>query len=213
MKNLYLNPVSFSEARSKIGKVLCDVEDQTKAKTIVRVSSPLVAPTAFKCSDIHANIGNERKEAYRFMTDKGDLLLTTGGKTFPLNWASYIMADRKSGDVYFWSSASPEDTDPGILLFERKKRSIRFGLITQNGTELTWEDDTVFMFLGSAEFEEHDPMVVFAAGVGGSDGFGGLVFGSDPNIRATAVGAYSALLSIMPNLERKANEVAADYEE
>lgn len=212
MEDLSFNPSSFRDARRTIQEALCDVEDQVKSPTIVKVAKPLVVPLEFKCSDIHANVGNERKEAYRFMADKDVLSLTCGGKTLPLTGAAYIVADKKSGVVHCWTGPSSNSGNSGILLFERKKNSMRFGLITRDGTELTWEDDTVFMFLGSAESESRGSWIVFAAGVGGANGFGGLVSGFDPNIQATAIGAFCALQSLLPKRELQAGEEAIDYE-
>lgn len=212
MEDLSFNPASFREARRTIREALCNVEDQVKSPTIVEVAKPLVAPTAFKCSDILINIGNERKEAYRFKADKDVPSLTSGGKTLPLTGAAYIVVDNKSGETHYCAGPPFTGEDPGILLFERKKNSMRFGLITRDGTELTWEDDTVFMFLGSAESENRGSWIVFAAGVGGANGFGGLVSGFDPNIQATAIGAFCALQSLLPKCETQAYEEVVDYE-
>ncbi len=201
---MYLTPVTCADARNEMAQSLSRLEDDAKI-CVVKTSGPSKLQMPFKNADIYSNVGNVHKDAFQFLAQGGELRLTTKGKDYQLSQGGYVVINQETGESYSWSSSSGT-TNSDILLFERKKKSIRFGLIAQNGVELTWEDPIAFMFLGLVTNDAANPYVVFSSGVGGPNGFGGLMMGSDPHIVGAAFGAYCALDAIMQGPRSPKNE-------
>lgn len=173
------------------------MEDE-KYLDIVRTSKPPKASEDIKSFGMLSHTARPDKKSFSVCVRDGNVVMQTMGTTRLLNAATYLVADLDAQKTYHWSSSSTEPTNPGIILFERKSNSIRFALVTQDGTELTWEDPIVFMFIGFLrEHDDSDPCVIYATGVGGPHGFGGLTVGKDPNLINCAKASYVALATVL----------------
>lgn len=173
------------------------MEDE-KHLDIVRTSKPPKSSEDFKSSSMLLHTARPDKRSYSVGVQNGKLVMQTMGTSRLLSAASYIISDLEARKTYHWSSSSTELTNPGLILFERKNSSIRFALVTQDGTELTWEDPIVFMFIGFLhDHDDNDPCVVYAAGIGGPHGFGGLTVGKDPDLINCVRASYAALATAL----------------
>ncbi len=199
-QSTHFSPWNVEPVRQEVPRSLAQFENATGSNVLTRVSGPSKYPSPYRSYSIYANIEKKHKEAFQFVNKREGPLITTGGRTYPLSQAAYVVIDKGTGQIYQRLSLSPGSANSDVLLFERKKHSMRFGIIPINGPELTWEDNIIFMFIGLIERGECNPYVIFSAGVGGQNGFGGLVTGQDPNIVDTAIGAFSALVSLVQDV-------------
>lgn len=187
----------FDHGKAQITKSLYNLEDEADVSLIAKVSKPPKMPAHFRNEEILLNSENVHKRAYTFGPRDGKLELTTQGQAHELNYASYVVVHRDSGQVYAWSSDQPsENSYPGFVFMESKKNSVRFGLLRSDGLEFTWEDPILFMFLGVISGEPY-PYVVFSAGVGGPRGYGGIMAGNNPDIVATALASCAAFNELL----------------
>ncbi len=185
-------PYLYNQGKAQITQSLHDLEDAADVSLITKVSKPPKMPVHFKSEDTFLNSDNVHKHAYTVGLRNGKLELTTQGQTYELDYISYVVVHRNSGQVDAWSSEQPsENSHPGFVFMENKKNSVRFGLLNSDGREFTWEDPILFMFLG-VKNGDPSPYVIFSAGVGGPRGYGGIMAGNNPDIATTALASYAA---------------------
>lgn len=191
------SPQLYNLGKAQITQSLHDLEDVTDVSLITGVSKPPKMPIHFKNEEIFGDSDNVHKHAYTVGARDGKLELTTQGQTHEFDYINYVVAHRDSGQVYVWNSEQPfESSPPGFVFMEKKKNSVRFGLLNSDGHEFTWEDPILFMFLG-VKNGEPSPYVVFSAGVGGPHGYGGIMAGNNPDIAMTALASCATFSELL----------------
>lgn len=163
----------------------------------VRTSAPSKIRVGFRSSNIFQNVGNRFKSAYMLSVQDSRVVVQTKGRAFPLDAACYVVKNLETGEIIYWPKGTANSVGPDVVLFERKKHSIRFGIVMPGDKELTWEDPIVFAFLGIRRCSEDEQFVIYAAGVGGPNGFGGMMSGTDPDLVSTAITSFRAISKSM----------------
>lgn len=182
----------------------------------VRTSAPSKIRIGFRCSDIFQNVGNKFKSAYMLAVQDGRVVVQTKGRAFPLDGACYIVKNQETGEIIRWSNDTANLVGPDVILFERKKHSISFGIVMPGDKELTWEDPIVFAFLGIRQYSKDELFVIYAVGVGGPNGFGGMMSGMDPDLVSTAIASFRAIDKSMewkPDPALKLQESEGEHDE